>query len=66
MNSRSPTEPIADAGVASAEDGHVILEGPNGIAITLTADAAMATGRSLVQAGEAARAHRRDEDDLPV
>lgn len=55
MTSHSHTEPFTDAGVAAAENGHVILEGPDGIAVTMTADAAIATGRSLIEAGEQAR-----------
>lgn len=55
MTSPSPTEPFTDPGVATAEDGHVILEGPGGIAVTMTAEAAIVTGRSLVEAGEQAR-----------
>lgn len=54
MEENSVTQPFSDAGVASVEDGHVVLDGPNGIAITLTAEAAVATGRSLVEAGEMA------------
>ncbi len=57
MSNYSPTEPFADPGVAMAEEGHVILEGPNGNAITMTADAAVATGRSLIEAGEKALEH---------
>jgi hypothetical protein len=55
MTNHAPTDPFTDPGVATAEDGHVILEGPGGIAITMTADAAIATGRSLIEAGEQAR-----------
>ncbi|MFD1104806.1 MULTISPECIES: hypothetical protein [Sphingobium] len=55
MSSYSPTDPFADPGIATAEDGHVILEGPGGIAITMTAEAAIATGQSLIEAGEQAR-----------
>jgi len=55
MNNHSPTEPFVEPGVAAAEDGQVILDGPDGIAITLTAEAAIATGRSLVEAGQKAR-----------
>lgn len=54
MNNYSPTEPFEDPGIAIAEECHVILEGPNGNAITMTADAAVATGRSLIEAGEKA------------
>jgi hypothetical protein len=58
MNHSSPTEPFATPGVASAEEGHVLLDGPGGIAIALTAEAAHATGQSLIQAAERARAQR--------
>lgn len=54
MNENPATEPFNDAGVATVEDGHVVLDGPDGVAITLTAEAAVATGRSLLEAGEAA------------
>lgn len=54
MNDNPTTEPFTDAGVATVEDGHVVLDGPDGVAITLTAEAAVATGRSLVEAGEEA------------
>lgn len=54
MDENSVTQPFSDAGVATVEDGHVVLDGPDGIAITLTAQAAVATGRSLVEAGEMA------------
>ncbi|ALR20975.1 hypothetical protein [Sphingobium baderi] len=55
MTGHSPTEPLADPGIATAEDGHVILEGPGGVAVTMTAEAAIATGQSLIEAGEQAR-----------
>ncbi|KQN08591.1 hypothetical protein ASE85_16815 [Sphingobium sp. Leaf26] len=47
-------QPLKEPGRASAEDGLVILDGPNGVAITLTADAARKTGHSLVAAAEIA------------
>jgi hypothetical protein len=43
-------------GVASAEQGVVILDGPNGVAIAMTPDAADSTARSLLAAAERARA----------
>lgn len=55
MTVNSSTEPYANPGIASAEEGQVILEGPDGFAITMTPDAAVATGRSLIEAGEQAR-----------
>jgi hypothetical protein len=52
----SHREPQQQAGVASAEQGMVILDGPDGVAIAMTPDAAADTGRSLIAAAEAARA----------
>lgn len=47
-------QPLTEAGIASAEDGLVILDGPDGVAITMTADAAHDTGRSLMSAADIA------------
>ena len=44
-----------EAGIASAHAGLIMLDGPNGIAITLTASAAEGTVLSLVRAAEQAR-----------
>jgi len=63
MNDNPATEPFNDAGVATVEDGHVVLDGPDGIAITLTAQAAVATGRSLMEAGIAALQRATGEAD---
>lgn len=41
-----------------AEEGEVIVEGPGGVAVSLTPDAAQETGRRLVEAAAQARAHR--------
>lgn len=43
-------QPETEPGVASAEDGLVILDGPDGLALTMTADAAARTGQSLIDA----------------
>ena len=48
-------EPFDRPGVATAEQGQVLLDGPDGVAIALTPDAAEATGRSLVSAASDAR-----------
>jgi hypothetical protein len=50
MNISSVPQPETEPGVASAEDGIVILDGPDGIAVTMTADAAALTGHSLIAA----------------
>lgn len=54
MNSPSIPQPQTEPGKASAEDGLVILDGPDGVAVTMTPDAAARTGHSLISA--AARA----------
>lgn len=48
-------QPRTEPGFASAEDGLVILDGPNGLAVTMTADAAARTGRNLISAAEVAK-----------
>lgn len=63
MHDNPAVEPFADAGIATVEDGYVVLDGPDGIAITLTAEAAVATGRSLLEAGESALKQGRDPND---
>ena len=53
MNMNMPPtaiQPETEAGVASAEDGVVILDGPDGLALTMTADCAARTGQSLIDA----------------
>lgn len=42
-----------------AEDGKVIAEGPNGIAVTLTPEAEE-TGKRMIKAASAARLQARD------
>lgn len=49
-------------GVASAENGLVVLDGPDGIAITLTPDAAQQTGESLISAAELAGQQISDDE----
>lgn len=41
-------------GVATAEEGFVILDGPDGVAVTMTASAASQTGYSLLCAAQQA------------
>lgn len=48
-------KPREDAGHATAEKGVVILDGPDGVAVTMTADAAERTAKSLQQAAREAR-----------
>jgi hypothetical protein len=46
----SPAEPAEDPGIATAEQGVVLLDGPDGVAIAMTPRAAEETGRRLVAA----------------
>ncbi len=43
-----------DAGRVSVEDGQVLLDGPNGVAVAMTPQAAAETGRRLIAAATAA------------
>lgn len=46
----SPHEPEKQPGIATAEAGMVMLDGPDGVAVAMTPEAADATGRSLIAA----------------
>jgi len=59
MNENPRTQPYDEIGIATVEGGHVLLDGPDGVALTLTANAAIATGRNLLEAGERALACTR-------
>lgn len=55
-------QPQNEPGHAVAEEGLVILDGPGSVAVTLTADAAARTGKSLIDAASAARAQMTGTD----
>lgn len=57
MDNKSSLKPRNDAGVATAVDGVVVLDGPDGVAVTMTADAAAQTADSLHAAANEARRH---------
>ena len=44
-----------DPSEVMAEEGDVIVEGPNGVAVTLTPEAAEETGRRMLRAASDAR-----------
>lgn len=48
-------EPEREPGTAVAERGIVMLDGPDGVAVAMTADAADGTARSLADAVKEAR-----------
>lgn len=41
-------------GVVSIEQGHIILDGPDGVAVAMTPEAAAETGRRLIAAAQTA------------
>jgi hypothetical protein len=49
-------QPETLPGQARAEEGFVVLDGPSGVAVTMTADAARLTGESLIAAAAEAGA----------
>lgn len=52
--------PLAEPGIATAEDGVVVLDGPGGVAVTMTPQAATLTGLSLISAAEQAEQQTSD------
>ena len=62
MNEPIPTDVRKEAGDANAEQGQVLLDGPDGIAVALTPDAAERTGHNLVAAAEVARTQEQEKD----
>jgi uncharacterized protein with beta-barrel porin domain len=50
----NPAGTQTEAGRASVEEGLVLLDGPDGIAVTMTASAALETGKRLVEAARLA------------
>jgi len=58
----SELQPETEPGVASAEGGLVFLDGPDGVAKTMTARAAMLTGQSLIDAAGVAEGQKASDD----
>ena len=56
--------PETIAGVAAAQDGVVTLDGRDGLAITMTPEAAAETGRRLIAAAELAALQLTEEPPL--
>ena len=61
MIESKPQGPHAEAGFANAEDGEVVLDGPDGVAVSMLPDPAEETGRSLIEAAKTARAQKDSE-----
>ena len=61
--SRAALQPSNEPGRATVEDGFVLLDGPDGVAVTMTPDAAALTAESLrLAAVEARAAHPAPEE----
>ena len=60
-NDNASAGPLSRPGTASAENGNVFLDGPDGVALTLTPEAAIGTAQSLLEAAEVAKHQPRDE-----
>ena len=50
----------SEPSTCAAEQGSVIVEGPDGVAVTLTPDAAEETGRRMIKAASEARLQAPD------
>ncbi|WP_206240105.1 hypothetical protein [Novosphingobium terrae] len=60
MTNAFTPQPETQPGVASAENGLVVLDGPDGVAVTMTAHAARLTGESLIAAAQEAAGQIHD------
>ena len=56
-------QPETEPGIATGERGLVFLEGPDGVAATMTADAAARTGQNLIDAAAVAATQRASDED---
>lgn len=59
VDTPQPPAPFDQGGTAVAEEGLVLLDGPDGVAIALTPDAAEQTASQLVAAAREARDQSR-------
>lgn len=60
MDQTTHIAPYTQGGVATVEQGIVLLDGPDGVAVAMTPEAALSTGQSLIAAAEVARNQRPD------
>ncbi len=58
----SSHNPHSNASQVTAEEGEVHVDGPDGVAVSLTPDAAEETGRRLLAAAEEARRQANPND----
>jgi len=60
MTDRKPWD---EASEVNAEEGEVVVDGPDGVAISFTPDAAVETSERLLESGLAARGQQIIEED---
>jgi hypothetical protein len=58
-------KPCEEPGKASVEEGVIVLDGPDGVAVTMTAAAAEGTADSLLQAAAQIRKEQHARDEKP-
>ena len=58
------THSHSDPSDVAAEEGEIFVEGPDGVAVTLTPDAAEETARRLLEAASEARRQAAGSTDL--
>lgn len=61
IQEREPLQPCEIPGRATVEAGVVLLDGPDGVAVSMTPDCALQTARNLLRAAERAGAHLGDK-----
>lgn len=59
----NPIKPETQPGVATAEHGQVTLDGPDGVAVAMTPQAAIGTAESLIAAAKVAVTQQPDDGD---
>jgi len=62
----SPEKPYDEPSEVAAEDGAVVVDGPDGVAITLTPKAAIETSQRLLDAGLTAQGQRVQKKRNPA
>lgn len=63
MPEANPPKPEIEPGEASAEEGVVVLDGPDGVAISIQPEPAAETGRRLIDAAQEASEQQGDASD---
>lgn len=58
----NPLQPETEPGDATADQGQVLLDGPDGVAVSMTPDAARKTGERLIAAADELDRTREEAD----